>query len=346
MIKYRKIPALLGWELTLNCNMNCMHCGSSAGQSRTKELTTKEALAVCDQIRELKVKSVGITGGEAIVRKDWPIIIKKLRDLGIQVNILSNGWGITKEIIDQFKTLGISSVAISIDGGIQETHDTIRNMTGSFAKCIATLEQLKQKHIPSTVITTVHKGNFKELPRIRDTIFNLTNAWQIQIAVPFGRFPKDLMLSKEEFYSLAMFIAATRKKYPRKQLVIIGAHSIGYHSHLVRNTMANPVWNGCQGGLSTMSIQSNGNVKGCLSLPDEFIEGNVKEKSLKQIWNDPTAFSYSRDFQKSQLKNDCVQCKYGNTCRGGCTTVSTSLTGMPHADPYCLHLIEKNELVN
>jgi len=342
MSKFKKIPTLLGWELTLKCNMNCMHCGSSAGEKRTTELTTNQALQICEQIKELKVKFVGITGGEAIVRKDWPIIVKRLRDYGININILSNGWAITPEIINHFKALGITTVAISIDGGIPSTHDTVRRKPGSFNKCFTALRNLKAAAIPSTVITTVHKGNFTELPLIRDKIYGLTQTWQIQIAVPFGRFPKELMLSKEQFYSLAMFIASTRKQFPRKKLVILGAHSIGYHSHYIRNTMANPVWNGCQAGISTMSIQSNGNIKGCLSLPDDFVEGNVLNRSLKEIWNDPQAFAYTRHVKKSDLHNACATCRYGSTCKGGCTTVCTSLTSHPHDNPYCLYQIEQD----
>jgi len=341
MAKERKPPVLFGWELTLKCNMNCKHCGSIAGESRTKELTTQEALNLCEKLKQFKIKSVGITGGEAILRDDWAIIVKKLRDYGIKVSILSNGWAITDDMIKQFKELGVSMIAISIDGGTPQTHDYIRGISGSFNKCIKTLAQLKKEHIPTTVVTTVHKGNIAELPKLKDILIGKTSAWQLQIAVPFGRFPKDQLLSKEEYYSLAMFIAATRRKISRKRLVIIGAHSIGYHSNIVRNTMANPIWAGCQAGISTMAIQSNGNVKGCLSLPDEFVEGNIKKIPVKEIWNDPNAFSYTRKFKKTDLKNDCIDCKYGKTCKGGCTTVSSRVSGEPHCNPYCLYQIEK-----
>jgi len=346
MIKERKPPVLFGWELTLKCNMKCKHCGSIAGQCRTKELTTKEALNLCEELKQLKIKNVGITGGEAILRYDWAIIVKKLRALGIKVSILSNGWEINDDIIRQFKELGVSMIAISIDGGASQTHDYIRGMPGSFNKCIKTLIQLKKQNISTTVVTTVHKGNITELPKLKDILIGKTDVWQLQIAVPFGRFPKDQLLSKEEYYSLAMFIAATRRKISRKRLIIHGAHSIGYHSNIIRNTMVNPIWAGCQAGISTMAIQSNGNVKGCLSVPSEFVEGNIKTTPLKEIWNNPNAFSFTRKFEKTDLKNHCIGCKYGKTCKGGCTTVSSLVSGEPHCNPYCLYLIEKEMIAN
>lgn len=40
------------WEFTLACNLNCIHCGSSAGSRRTDELTTDEAVALCHDLKE------------------------------------------------------------------------------------------------------------------------------------------------------------------------------------------------------------------------------------------------------------------------------------------------------
>lgn len=345
MKKSRYVPISVGWELTLECNMKCMHCGSFAGPHRENELTTKESLNLCEQLYELKSKYINFTGGEAILRNDWFEIGKRVKDLGMEVSILTNALALDRNIISQAKKLGVYAVAISIDGGIPSTHDSIRGVNGSFKKCISSLELLKKEGLPATVITTIHKGNIKELKKIREVIFNKTKAWQVQIAVPIGRFPKNLILSKEEFYSLAMFIASTRKKYSAKELAIMGAHSIGYHSQILRNTMVSPVWKGCQAGKSVLGIQSNGNIKGCLSLPDSgFIEGNIKQRSLTEIWNDNNSFDFTRRFQISELKNQCNECKYGRTCKGGCTTVSSSLTNLPHCDPYCLYNIEKELL--
>lgn len=200
---------------------------------------------------------------------------------------------------------------------------------------------LKQAELPTSIITTLHKRNVKELSKIRDLILNKGIAWQIQMAGPTGRFPKKLILSKEEFYSVAMFISSSRNQYSVKELPIMGAHNFGYHSNILGNIMITPIWKGCQAGITTIGITSDGGVKGCLSLPDEFIEENIRNKSLTDIWNDPSFASYNRQFKKDELKGDCKDCKYGKSCKGGCETVSASLTGEMHCDPYCLYMIEK-----
>ena len=340
MFKSKYKLTSVAWEITLACNMKCMHCGSSAGKSRLNELTKKEALDLCNQFTELNVEIVNLTGGEPILRGDWLDIGKKIKDLGMDLSLLSNGLALDEKTISLIRKLEVYTMGLSIDGGIPKTHDTMRGISGSFEKCILSLELLKKENIPTTVITTVHKGNIRELNSIKEKILDLANAWQIQIAAPIGRFPKNLILSKEEYYSLALYIAATRKKY-HKKLAILGAHSIGYHSQILRNTMLIPLWKGCQAGITTVGIQSDGGVKGCLSLPDSFIEGNIRKKNFIDIWNDHKFASYIRDFKKENLKNNCKECKYGKSCKGGCSTMSMALTNELHCNPYCLYLLEK-----
>ena len=323
--------------------MNCMHCGSSAGCSRKNELTTEEAICLCDELKDIGTTLITMMGGEPFLRKDWNIIANHIRNIGLELTIITNGFLVDEKTVSQLKNLDPYAIAISLDGGKAETHDFVRRAKGSFEKCQKGIEMLREENINTSVITTVHKQNFKELPEIRDFLLGKGVAWQIQMATPVGRFSKDQMLSKDEFYSVGLFIASIRKSYSAKELAVLGAHNFGYHSKVLPNVMIFP-WMGCQAGISTVGIRSDGGVKGCMSLPDEFVEGNIREKSIKEIWDHPNSFSYNRNFNKKDLKDDCRNCKHGKTCKGGCLTVSTSLNEKNHCDPYCFHLIEKETM--
>ena len=65
------------------------------------------------------------------------------------------------------------------------------------------------------------------------------------------------------------------------------------------------------------------------------------KKSKKTIWNDPNMFAYNRKFTKDDFKDDCMECKYGKTCKGGCLTASITLKNNPHCNSYCQYLIEQ-----
>ena len=343
MFDRRFIPFSTLFELTLRCNMRCIHCGSSAGTQRIKELTTDEWIKVVKDLADLGCKYITLLGGEPFVRKDWYEVAKAVKDNGMALTIISNGLLVDEEMIKKLRKLDLYTVAISLDGGSAATHDKIRQVKGSFEQCEKAFELLKEAGIKTTAITTVNKLNFDEIPQIRDYLLNKQIAWQIQVATPIGRFPKELMLTKEEFYSVALFIATNREKYGVDALPVAGAHCFGYHSKILPNISLMPKWVGCQGGISILGIQSDGGVKGCLSMPDEFIQGNLRKKSLSEIWYAPDFADYNRKFKKENLNGECKGCKYGKSCRGGCLSVSTSVTGMPHADPYCFRLIEKSK---
>ncbi|MFO8052318.1 MAG: SPASM domain-containing protein [Thermoplasmatota archaeon] len=101
-------------------------------------------------------------------------------------------------------------------------------------------------------------------------------------------------------------------------------------------------WKGCTAGLRSIGITSNGGIVGCLSMGNEdHIEGNIRERSLKEIWEDPNAFAYNRKFSKKDLGPNCEGCRYWKKCKGGCASVSLALTGEFHNDPYCFRRIEK-----
>ena len=156
-------PISVVWETTLKCNMNCVHCGSSAGSLRNNELTTKEGLQLCNDLQTLGTKLISLMGGEPFLRKDWQIFAHHIRDLGMNVTLMSNGLVIDESIIQQLRTIEPYAVTISLAGGKPKTHNTIRGSSNSFKRCLQSLDLLTEANLPTTVITTIHKQNFKEL---------------------------------------------------------------------------------------------------------------------------------------------------------------------------------------
>jgi radical SAM protein with 4Fe4S-binding SPASM domain len=341
---WKKISPLVVWELTLKCNLNCLHCGSSAGAERVKELTTEEALSLVDDFAEINVDEVCLMGGEPLIRKDWYKIAKKIRDSDMRIDLITNGCHDNRdEIIKKLVTLDPFAVAVSIDGGTEETHDFIRRK-GSFKKATGFLFALKDANLPPTIITTVSKLNYKELPKIRDMILGQGIAWQIQIASPIGRFNKKYALSEEEFYAVGKFIASMKEEYSPREMPVAGAHDLGYNSQYMPCLGLYPDWRGCPAGILTFGVRSNGGIIGCLSCSDKYLEGNIREKSLFDIWNDTNSFSYNRNFKENDLGVNCKDCKFGISCKGGCSSQSTARTGQLHNDPLCFYKIEQEYL--
>jgi radical SAM protein with 4Fe4S-binding SPASM domain len=337
-------PAIAVWELTLQCNLRCVHCGSSAGNPRLDELTTTEALRLCQDLAALGCAGVALMGGEVFLRRDWQKISEEIKRQGMTLSIITNGFFNPDHLIPQLQALHTDSIMVGLDGGTDTVHDTIRGIHGSFEKACAFLKAAKKANLPTGAITTVQKSNFHELPKILEIILEEDIFWQLQDGTPIGRFPKTQVLTEEEYYTLGLFIRSTQKKYTTRTCSIIGAHNLGFHSSHLPNLSTYPPWQGCYGGKTVVGIQSNGNIKGCLALSDAFIEGNIRRRSIVDIWNNPEGFSYIRQFTRKELGKNCRQCKFGPSCKGGCTTRSTSMTGTPHNDPFCYYRFEQENL--
>jgi radical SAM protein with 4Fe4S-binding SPASM domain len=138
--------------------------------------------------------------------------------------------------------------------------------------------------------------------------------------------------------------AALPRLLARRGLHPVLTDSLGYFSQddvLLRSLQGGQArpWLGCFAGLRHVGIASDGGVKGCLALSDDFLEGNVETEALAAIWADPARFPYTRSFDKAKLSGPCAECTQGELCRGGCTAVATAYEGRPGVFRHCFRLV-------
>ncbi|MCK4259386.1 MAG: radical SAM protein [Halanaerobiales bacterium] len=343
-MKYR--PLRIVWELTNACNAKCIHCGSRSGSQREHELTKEEALKVCDELKELGCKHVTLIGGEFFLQHYWEAIVKRLLDNGIKVGPLTNGILLNDTNLQKLKNLGLKEVFISIDG-IEKTHDHIRGVPGLFDKIIKNIKKAQEMGFVVGVNTSVSAINLDEIPDLFTLLKEIdVKLWQVQIVEDIGNAQDNpkLALTLENVYRLTKYIAEFRKQ---KDMRVILGDNIGYFVSFEPMLRDQP-FTGCAAGRFALGIESNGNIRGCLSIisTPETVEGNVRERSLIEIWNDPELFKLYRQRTVEKLTGFCAQCEYRNLCRAGCSSLAHSLTGGFYDNPFCLHRYElENNLI-
>jgi radical SAM protein with 4Fe4S-binding SPASM domain len=198
-----------------------------------------------------------------------------------------------------------------------------------------------KEDIPVIILTTVNKMNIGELEGLRDIILpRKPFAWQFQIVSSYGRMKErqEWLLDENEYLFLVEFLARLKRQTSTTR--IDPADCIGYYTELEEDLRGeNEQWHGCHAGIRALGIQSNGNVKGCLSLLDDdfFVEGNVRQETILDIWDKPGAFSYNREFTPDKLEGTCKGCPEGIRCRAGCTSTAHSITGSCWNAPYCVY---------
>ncbi len=336
-------PIYAVWEITLRCDLACRHCGSRAGAARPDELSTAECLDLVRQMAELGVREVTLIGGEAYLREDWLEIVAAVRAHGMQCSMTSGGRGLTLERARAAKAAGLAGVSISIDG-MAETHDRLRGVRGSHASAVAALEHARAAGLPISTNTQVNRLSMHELPEVLELIIaHGAHSWQVQLTVAMGRAADepDVLLQPYDLLALFPLIDQLKDRCDQAGVRLWPGNNLGYfgpYEHKLRGTMPSGHLASCGAGRSTLGIEADGSVKGCPSLPTEaWVGGNVRDASLRDIWERAEPLRYTRDRTQKDLWGYCGECYYADTCRAGCTWTGFVLFGKPGNNPYCHH---------
>ncbi|MBO8181788.1 MAG: TIGR04053 family radical SAM/SPASM domain-containing protein [Archaeoglobus sp.] len=199
-----KRPFIIFWELTRACKLACKHCRAKAQRERhPNELSLEEAKRVIEQIKDFgrPFPLVVITGGDPLLREDVFEIVKYGVDNGLRMAMAFSGTDLaTPEVLDSLKDVGISRIAISIDGSNEKIHDGFRGVKGTFSESMKILKNARKAGISTQINTTVTKFNLHDLANVAKLAMdNKVTLWDVFFVVPTGRAKAEYMPSSQEF---------------------------------------------------------------------------------------------------------------------------------------------------
>ena len=337
-------PLLAVWEITLRCDQRCRFCGTRAGKGHPQELSTEEALGVVQQLAEMGTAEVAVHGGEAYLRKDWLEIVAAIVERGMDCTMVTGGRGFSAELARATKAAGITAVSVSVDG-TEATHDELRGIAGSHASARSALQNLADAGVPVGCNTQINRKNFRELDAIADVAISAgAYGWQVQLMVPMGRAADadDLWLEPYDILEVMPRIAEVRQRCDDHGVALWPGNNVGYfgpYEYLLRKDRTRTGFSsGCGGGIRTLGIEANGDIKGCSAMASKgFVGGNVRDKSIREIWDHSPELQFTRGFLLDDLWGECRSCYYAMTCKGGCIWTSSTLLGRAGNNPYCHH---------
>src|SRR5258708_33804516 len=91
-------PITVTWEITAACNIACVHCLSSSGRRRPRELKTEQALALVYELADMKVFQIHFGGGERFIYPGICEVLERCTIPALGRCISINGVYITTEL--------------------------------------------------------------------------------------------------------------------------------------------------------------------------------------------------------------------------------------------------------
>ena len=337
-------PRLAVWEFTLACDHRCLHCGPRAGIARDDELSTDEALKLVDDLAEAGVGEVTLIGGEAYLRNDFILVIRRIREHGMSATMTTGGLNINKARAEAMVEAGIQSVSVSIDG-LGPNHDRVRNKEGSWERAFNALRYLRDAGSQVACNSQINKINLQDHIEMASLLKKEgVHSWQLQVTIPHGNACENLDIVLQPYDYLGVFEELERvvKKANALGIRIWPGNNLGYFGPLEyalrRSQQSTGHYRGCNAGTSTIGIESNGEIKSCPTLggaPN--MGGNIREHSLLELWSRSPEITYFRRRGLDELWGFCGDCYYKETCMGGCTATAEPIMGRPGNNPFCHH---------
>ena len=305
--------------VTEGCNLRCCMC--SYRKARPDELSIIEIERLACTLADYGLRHIVFSGGEPLLRRDFPAICKIFGRYGVQETLLTNGLLLDKRL-HEIRTF-LTEIIVSLDGATAGTHDTIRGGI-SFEQLLAGIRSaVKSSPGPARVSirTVVQKQNYRELAQLIALAKSLGVRRISFLAADllsdgFGRDGKgppahsdSISLTAEEvleFRAIVDAIVSTYRTEFRTGFISESPdklyHIVDYFGALIgRNPFPS---NACNAPMVSAVITSTGDLLPCYFLP-RF--GNARETNLEQTLNNDTIIDTRRKVRDYVLER-CQTC--------------------------------------
>jgi len=342
------------WNMTKRCNLKCVHCYAQAvdPDQGVDDISTAQAKTMIDDLAAYGAPVMLFSGGEPLVRKDLVELASHATSRGMRAVISTNGTLITKEKARELKSVGLSYVGISLDGG-EEVHDRFRKVPGAFKKALEGVANCQAEGLKVGLRFTISKRNQAEVPKlfeiIRDIEVPRICFYHLVYSGRGSELIKEDLDHAETRAVVNLIMDETRKLFDQgkpKEVLTVDNHADGplvYYRLLKEDPKR---------AAEVMELlqmnegNSTGRGIGCISWDgkvhaDQFwrqhVFGNVLERPFSQIWDDPEIeLLHKLKDKKPYVKGRCAECRFLNICGGNFRARAEAYYGDIWAqDPAC-----------
>jgi len=352
---FNQSPLLVIWEVTQACDLACVHCRPTVrpGQA-SAELTTEEGYELLSEVKRFGNPLMVLTGGDPLKRPDLFDLVEHSVAVGLRTNITPSATPLlTPEVIDRFQESGISRMALSLDGPDAPTHDSFRQVGGTYDCAMSALQRAREIGLETQIQTAVTRRNLATLAHIAERVGEVhAKMWSLFFPVSTGLVAVEDDLTAEDYEKIFEFLYEISKVAPFEVKTTEGLHYRRYIAQRLKaehggrgGANGRMLWRttGVSDGRGFVFISHTGEIYPSGYLPVS--GGNVRTDSLVDVYQNSHLFRILRDVSAREGK--CGYCEYHKLC-GGSRARAYALTGnYLEADPRCCYQPEQTpELVN
>jgi len=245
-------------EVTKRCNARCDFCD----YWRIK--APRELKDYVPVVKKLSPLSVGLTGGEPLLRNDLADLIAGLRNnfKFLHIGLITNGALLTREKGLELWRAGLDGLSLSLDY-LDERHDRERGLPGLTKHILTVVPELRAEGVSLCFNVVMKKENYLEVPQI------IQRAYEMDIRVSLSTYNcwrinnKEHMIQSTELARLSEVISEV--KHLKKEL---GNVTTGdYYLNRVPEFIANKAVSGCTAGVNWVQVTPDGMIKRCSDHP-------------------------------------------------------------------------------
>ena len=276
-------PIYIEIGLTNLCNHKCIFCGLDWARG-VNTLDTENILKNIKDMSEFGIKSICFSGaGEPLLHKDFPLIVRKTKESGIDVSFSTNAVLFNERIAEE--TLPHTSwTRFSLDSGTPETHSKLHGTSKEdFPKIINNLKkavEIKKKNNYPVILGVqflLLDENKEDLLKLAEICRDL-GIDNLQVK-PYSQNPNSINKISIDYSKFRNF-EEKLESFATKDFKII------YRSTRAENVEKGHDYSECFGLPFFAIINEKGNVVPCHQFYDMegFSFGNISKNLFSEIW--------------------------------------------------------------
>ncbi|MBR2862585.1 MAG: radical SAM protein [Bacteroidaceae bacterium] len=304
---YRKHPQIHSCQIetTSRCNERCIHC-YIPHELKNVVLPYELMENVLQQLHDMGVMGLTLSGGEFFTHPDAEKILRKARELDFSFAILSNITLLNSAIIEVLKEVNPAIVQTSLYSVIPEEHDHVTQLKGSCEKTKAAIDALVAANIPVQINCPVMKSTYHSYKDVLKFAYERNCKAQTDY----------ILMARFDFTTdnLAERLTLEQTEELLEDIIQFDKNYLDFTDVPVPR-ISREEWNKkpfCGVGLDSLCIANDGIVYPCAGWQGMAC-GNVREQPIKDIWEKSPQLNKLRNLTKSAIPQ-CYDCEDRQFC--------------------------------